>query len=110
MHRDCFVAGITNDTLFSVSQIWTIHLLRQQITGWRANGFIFIGCSADFFDYRRDAKRVPVAILLLDFRLCSSKISKYQDDFAVLNIVLCIAKESEPLVKTNKQTNHVLKF
>ena len=30
MHRDCFVAGITNDTLFLVSQLETIHLLRQQ--------------------------------------------------------------------------------
>ena len=28
-----------------------------------------------------------------------------QDDFAVLNIGLCNAKESEPLIKTNKQTN-----
>ena len=65
----------------------TIHLLRQQITGWRVKGFIFIGCSADFFDYRRDAKRVPVAILLLDFRLCSSKL------FVSLALEICSADQ-----------------
>ena len=49
--------------------------------------YIYRLLAADFFDYRRDAKRVPVAILLLDFRLCSSKL------FVSLALEICSADQ-----------------